>query len=649
MTSFSIAARTRIVRRSLALCSAAGFLASALAAQAQNSIAVLPAVDVRLSNSSASYANPDTFSSEAVSVTCPSAPKAIVSSTGDGSGNVLVDNFLYLSVAQGSSAAPNPVNICRGGNVDNGNQNDCFTPGYQVPAAAGQLTGDDPDGAIAANGGVAPIDISAFLAAGTNTVTLSLVDAGGYLAASSTYLYTNCTSGGAVGGGQISGNPIPSSNPPASLLTQNFTFSAGANQLVQGVLDLSVADQQNTLTIQNGTTPIVSDVAFDPSSWPGYVNKTSFATSACLAHNGERLPNGNPACKLYTIACQVGQAGNPTGVQCPTSTERNIVIQDVFDGPDFSLPDIHAGVNTFHQGFGFLEASDGWTGGPCAFEAGSDQTFSCPENLLTLFTGPGVTKGTGTPNGHLNSTFISVGPVPEYLTSVRFNFCAHEKWVNRHNVQATFKTIPPVVPAPNNGFAAAPAYSITYGVSPQDALPSPEFPVPGDVSLYTSAGCATPGPAKPFQPAPVTLDVPEDGKYFVHYFATDCAGTEELKFYQDSAQSWNTTFYTAELDVDTVPPEIVSGPTLSPAPTMIHGVLGYAKGTRLTATYECADALSGVEKCGPQTYSNGVADTGALTSILNTSKPGTFLFNVYVRDLAENVGTSQSVYYTVVQ
>ena len=657
MTSISISAktcRTSIFRCSVGLCSAAGFLALAVVAQAQNSIAVLPSVNVRLSNSSATYANPDTFSTGAVSVTCPSSPKAVVSSTNDGTGNVLVDNFMYLSVAQGSSAPSTPANICRGGDVDNGNENDCFTPGYQVPASEGLLTGQDPDGTIAANGGVAPIDISSQLAAGQNTVTLSLVDAGGYLAAASTYLYTNCSSLGSVGGGQISGNPIPSTNIPPGLQTQDFSFSSTQNYLVEGILDFSTAVTQGTLTVQNQTTPIVSDVAFDPASWPSYVNGTSFASASCLVHNGEKLTNGNAACKLYTIVCQVGQAGNPSGVQCPTSTERNIVIQDAFDGPNFSLPDIHVGWNIFHQGFGFLEASDGWTGGPCTFEPGSEQIFSCPENLLTLFTGPGVTKSTGTPNGHLNSTFISVGPVPEYLTSVHFNFCSHEKWVNRHDVKASFKTIPPVVPAPNNGFVASPVYAITYGISPQDALPSPQFPVPGDISLYPEAsypttGCTISGPAKPFQPAPVTINVPEDGKYFVHYFATDCAGTEELKFYQDSTQSWNTTFFTAELDVDTVKPEIVSGPTLSPAPTLIGGVLGYAKGTRVMASYECTDALSGVEKCGPQIFNNPVSDTGTLTAPLNTSKPGTFLFNVYVRDAAENVGKSQSVTYTVVR
>ena len=78
MTAFSITARTDIFRRFLGICSAAAFLAAPVIAQAQNSIAVLPAVNVRLSNTSATYASPDTFSTGAVSVTCPAWPKALV-------------------------------------------------------------------------------------------------------------------------------------------------------------------------------------------------------------------------------------------------------------------------------------------------------------------------------------------------------------------------------------------------------------------------------------------------------------------------------------------------------------------------------------------------------------------------------------------
>jgi len=642
--------------RSFRLCSiAACTIGAPIAAHAQNSISFLSPVYVRLSTNGTGYGSSAvTFSSAAQQLTCP-APNidtpivAKVSSTPDGSGNVLVDNFVNLTVVQGTSAPIGPSNICRGGVVENGTQNDCFNSQYQGLASGGGLTGQDPDGAIAAAGGVPPIDISSQLAPGTNTVTLGLVDTGGYLAATSIYLYTNCTSNGAVGGGQITGNPIPSTNPPANLLTQNFPFSSTPNQNVVGVVDFSTAEQQGTLTIVNQTTPIVSDQALNIEHWPDYVAGTSFATSHCLIHFGEKLRNGEAACKLYTVVCEVGQAGNPTGTQCPTSSARNIVIQDVFDGPTFYLPNIHVDGVTYHQGFGFLEAKEEWTGGPCTFDPGSDQIFNCPENLLTLFTGPGTTKGSGTPNGHLNSTFISVGPVPEYLTSVSIPYTnPRGSWVNQHDVTATFQTIPPVVPVPNNGFVAAPAYSITYGVSAPDAVPSPEFPVPGDLSLYTQAGCPGSTPATPFQPGPVTLTL-ADGKYLVHYFATDCAGTEELMFYQDATHSWNTTFYTAALNVDTVQPQIVSWPTLSPPPTIINGKLGYATGAHVTLTIQCTDDSSGVQQCGPKYFSDPITDPAPVKVTVGTATAGPHTYTVVVKDAAKNVGTPITVDYGVIQ
>jgi hypothetical protein len=219
--------------------------------------------------------------------------------------------------------------------------------------------------------------------------------------------------------------------------------------------------------------------------------------------------------------------------------------------------------------------------------------------------------------------------------------------VNTRDVKASFKTRPPVVPPPNNGFVAAPVYSITYGVSPQNALPSPEFPVPGDVSLYSPAGCS--GPAKSFQPAPVTISVDADGMYLIHYFATDCAGTEELRFPKDQSGSWTTTFFVVELDVDTVKPKVISGPTLSPAPTLINGVLGYAKGARVTATYQCSDELSGVEQCGYQHYSDPITDPGPVTTAVDTATTGTHTFIAAVWDAAQNVGTPATVTYQVVE
>lgn len=641
MTPSFVTSRTSVSYRALRLCSIVVCMAASVSALAQNSISVLPPVYVRPSTDGTSRSNPNNFSTGVVSLTCPSWPSAILTSNTTGTGNVLVDNSMFLNVVHGTNGTVGPIDLCHFGGPPTPS---CFNLYYEENYR--KYIGQDPD-TFAAIGGVSPIDISSYLQPGANQVTLNLLDYGAVLGSTTLNLYTNCSFAGSGSGAKISGNPIPSTNPPANLLTQDFTFSGTTNKVVQSVLDFSLAEQQNTLTIQNQTIPIVSDQAIALADWPSYVAGTSFATSECLVHDGEILPSGDSACKLYTVVCQVGQSANQNGVQCPTSTERNIVIQDVFDGPAFSLPDIWVDGVAYHQGFGFLEAKEGWTGGPCTFDPGSDQLFSCPENLLTLFTGPGTTKGSGTPNGHFNSTFISVGPVPEYLTSIAFPGCSHQKWANTRDVKASFKTRPPVVPPPNNGFVAAPAFSITYGVSPQNALPSPEFPVPGDVSLYNPTGCYV--PAKAFQPAPVTISVDADGMYLVHYFATDCAGTEELRFPKDQSGSWTTTFFVAELDVDTVKPKVISGPTLSPAPTLIDGVLGYAKGAHVTATYQCSDELSGVEQCGYKGYSDPITDPGPVTTAVDTATTGTHTFIAAVWDAAQNVGTPATVTYQVVK
>jgi hypothetical protein len=625
--------------------------ATAISGHAQTGVSFLPPVDVRLSTTGAGYgSNAVTFSSASQSLSCPaSGIVATVSSTADGTGNVLADNFINLTLTQGGTTK-GPTNICSGGVVENGNQQqDCFTTGYQGPAGSGELTGQDPDGTIAAEGGIAPIDISKQLVSGANTIQFDLVDTGGYLASTSIYLYTNCTANG-TSGGQVSGNPIPSTNPPASALTQTFPFSSTTGKVVSLVFDLSRGAQDQTLNIINGATPTGFDAALDPSIWPAYVKGTSFATSQCLIHSGE-LFNDLPACKLYTLTCQIGQGSEASGVQCPSSTARNIVLQDVFDFPPLSLPDIDVTLNgrheVFHQGFGFLEASEGWTGGPCTFDPGADQIFSCPENLLTLFEGPGLGRGTATPSPSVNSTFITVGPVPEIKTNVSFQYFGNPTWVNSRDVQVLFSANPPRVPQPNNGFVASPVYSVTYGVSPADALPSTEFPVKGDTTLLNPAGCPGSLPAKTFVPAPAQISVAEDGTYLLHYFATDCAGTEELHFYQGESGSWHTKFYTADLNVDTVAPTVPYGPVLSPAPSMIGGTLGYCRKQAVTASFQCADDRSGVLFCGGHHYADPITEPPALTSPVNTSTLGAQVFSVRVRDAAQNEGIPASVPYTV--
>jgi hypothetical protein len=66
----------------------------------------------------------------------------------------------------------------------------------------------------------------------------------------------------------------------------------------------------------------------------------------------------------------------------------------------------------------------------------------------------------------------------------------------------------------------------------------------------------------------------------------------------------------------------------------------------VTATYSCTDERSGVIRCGSQTFSGTVLDTGAITSPVDTSTPGSKIYTVTVVDAAGNQ-SSASVPYVV--
>ena len=84
-------------------------------------------------------------------------------------------------------------------------------------------------------------------------------------------------------------------------------------------------------------------------------------------------------------------------------------------------------------------------------------------------------------------------------------------------------------------------------------------------------------PATAFTAPGEGVSVPADGNYALHYFAQDCAGTEELQFTK-SGGSWSTSFYTFPINVDTVNPvvdwaDVVSG-------THKQWLLGWSEGHR---------------------------------------------------------------------
>ena len=621
------------------------FAAGASAVSAQNAIQLFAPVDVRSSaQGTGDGADAVIFNSTTLDLTCTAPITATISSTPDGTGNVLVDNFITFSTGG------TPVDICSQG-IANGNQQNCFTSGYTALASPGGLIGQDPDN-YTAIGGVPPIDVSAMLSPGAVQATIGLVDTdygpkGFDLASSSLYLVTSCTPNGVAGPGKVSGNPISSSNPTGAQLTQNYSFNSNSNQQVQFTYDLSQAQQSGHLFITDGTIPSTLDMPLDPSAFQGtYLHDTSFATSSCLLHTGE-LYNNAPACKLYTLTCQVGTDPKQAGALCPTSTQANEIFQEAFDGPSFNLPDITGPTGTFHQGVGFLEAQDNWGGGPCKF----DQTTSlantdCPLNVLTNFSGPGLYRSAGS-GQNPNSSFITVAPVPEDLTTVSISGQKPGYWVNNQNVVIDFVSTPPSVPGTTT-FVPSPIATLTYGITPASSVPQPGLPNPNDTVIPNPIGCPAPGggntpAATVFTPGTQTKSVMSDGNYVLHYLAQDCAGTQELKFTQTGG-SWSTSFYSTPINVDTVAPLVAVGPTLSPAPSS-GGT--YYVGESVTATYQCTDDRSGIATCGAYTYATPPLATPVLMSKVDTSQPGPQTFTVNAVDAAGNP-TSASVQYQVV-
>jgi hypothetical protein len=618
---------------------------------AQNSIRVFGPVNVRDSATGTGFgSNAVVFNSATLNLTCGVSPiTAVLSSSADSAGNVLVDNNVQVTVTGES-----PVNVCRGGTTDNtpyGPSQNCFTTSYQQPAGQGQLNGQNPD-TLVSTGGVAPIDISSRLQAGAQQLKIDLVDTGDFVLASSTlYLNTNCTQTGVSGPATITGNPISQTNPTQAQLTQNFPFNPTTDQEVQFVYNLSVAQAAGTLSITPNTIPGTDALPIDQTTFQtNLVKGTSFATSLCLIHSGELL-NGLPACSLFTLACTVGTGNNESGAQCPVSSLPNEIFQDIFDGPGFTLPDISTpGGPTFHQGVGFLMAAEGWNG-PCTFDVASGlENLPCPQNLLSNFSGPGLYTATGR-TSHPNSTFVPVAQVPEDLTTVTVAGQHSGGWINSSTANVTLSSQPPALAGTNlpglANFVPSPIQSITYGISPADSVPVPAAPASTDTVVRNTIPCPTPAnpldpPATVFTTEAQTLDGLADGNYLVHYFAQDCAGTEELKFAQDAGGSWSTSYYTYPINVDTIVPAVASGPTLTPSSG------SYPVNFPVTATYSCTDERSGIVRCGASTFSaNGAPlNTGMLNSGVDTSSPGSKTYTVMAVDAAGNQ-SSASVNYVV--
>jgi hypothetical protein len=693
--TFSVSPRTFI-----AICCSALF---ATTLSAQTSSQIFSAVDTRSSQNGVSFSAPLAFNSTTVNLNCgniapassettaPPPGTAILSGPAmqaggaapvtplTAGGNLLVDNTIVVSVTPSGAGSPGAAtNVCTGYNNGVGGLYNlsCFNyASYGNNASNGLLTGQDPDTYIDPNGtgvtvdqdgGIAPVDISSLLTAGVQqAVTIQLYDEGGYVTNSTLFLTTTCTNLGVTGPALVSGNTIPGTPTPNSPgVNQGFQFNTNTNAAVGLIYNLAPAVTANTLLpITNAPVPQATDAPIDPGPWTTMAGGTSFAPSQCLIHGGELDANLIAACKLYTLECTAGTTPGAAGANCPISSAPNEVIADVFDPPatvTFTLPSISTpNYGTFQTGFGFLMASEGWTGGPCSFDPASNLDLPCPQNILTSFTGPGANTGSGSTT-HPNSTFISVEQVPEIRTTLSVAGLLPDNWINTDTVNVTFNNVAPYLYGSSSPYAstyvASPIKSLSYGVTPvtnPSSVPNPasepivaDTVVPDGVCAYPALG-TTPPAGNPATTVPnftvkQALKFTADGQYVLHYYAQDCNGTQNLVFKNAGGSvGWTTNFLTQAINIDTAPPTVTS-PVLSPAAAGNT----YAKGTKVSVSFSCADKNtgSGVVLCGIQLFPLGTFSTGTLTVPLPTSVKGTFTFPVIAIDGAANTKITSFTY-----
>lgn len=149
-------------------------------AQAQNAIKLFNATQVTESAPCAGPFGCDVvldrmvFDEAALVLSCKGRPRAVLSSTADGSGRLVVDNFIEV----------NGANVCAGG-ASSGVVEHCFND---------PVFGSIGTAALDAYQSVPPIDVSRLLPHGGRSIlTFSLVDVGGIYANSDVWLVTNCT------------------------------------------------------------------------------------------------------------------------------------------------------------------------------------------------------------------------------------------------------------------------------------------------------------------------------------------------------------------------------------------------------------------------------------------------------------------------
>ncbi len=506
------------------------------------------------------------------------------------------------------------------------------------------------------------------LQAGPQSLTVQLTDAGGDLGAATLHLVTNCSLAGVTPGGTITGNPINPSNP--SSLSQTYTLDSGPGQ------NISIVDNDAQSPPPSGAVPSITDIGVPQSLFAQLVAGSSAAPAVCLRMAGEVDSFGNPMCKGFLIQCT--NNGTTSGSNCdPTSPST---ARSLYDAVQFASPD--GPVNGFNflygpvgtpaadacsniltgvpsaacasgTGPGMLMGSDNWLcapgqTAPCSplepntatpispptYSAGNCELTGsvtgdlCPLDTLTQFKGAADVLPGGTTSGK-NSIFIPVVNMPLPSTTLASSFQSNG-WVQAPNPASVTFTANPAsyspgaINPPTNGFVAAPAYSVTYGVTPAASpLPDTTYPVPSDTTLFNptanpnfGAPLCSPSTTPSFSAPPVNLTTSGDGIYNLHFFTTDCALTEELVFNPQGSQLTDPTanwasFRYVTFGVDTVAPTFsCSSPNTS---------VWYNMNQTVTCTVTDQDYVANASGSGFLPLVSGIQGSQAETVSVSTS------------------------------
>jgi hypothetical protein len=341
--------------------------------------------ETNVTTTNASFTSLYTIANKSLNLSCPAGVPltATISGTPDGSGYVLVDNYMTLATGSSSSnltpvSDPNSTNlpagnICSGtgATADEGPGGfyaDCFTTNYQdtVFEDTDPLLNLDPD--TFANpgnqlltqerpnpnnaGGVPPIDVHSFLGgspAGTypEQALFTLLTSGfeGVYDNTTLFLVTNCTAPGIVPGASVTLNPIDPNNPASETQTADLDDSPGQN--ISFTSSVGVAISQNPNIITPGTVPIITDFPVPQQLFDQLVTGTSSAPAVCMRMTGEldlSVTPPAPMCKGYLMQCLDPNTGTISGDNC-TNLSTELSARYLLYTAQFSSPDGPVGYN----------------------------------------------------------------------------------------------------------------------------------------------------------------------------------------------------------------------------------------------------------------------------------------------------------------